>query len=125
MLSRRCPLYRFACSLNTSSPGSEKRAEVKHPIPPYAPTGKHHRNQAVCARKNDFTFAADSDSADNTHHAKFAALKQTSLNLNILVSIGGGGGSNPLFFLAGDVGKRAVFVASVEDEIWYWQSSQR
>ncbi|MES2354334.1 MAG: glycosyl hydrolase family 18 protein [Pseudomonadota bacterium] len=75
--------------------------------------GQSTSDTTVCAGKTDFELAADGSTVDNTYNTAFLTLKQRAPNIKILASIGGGGGSNPFFYMAGDSAKRAVFINSV------------
>ena len=50
---------------------------------------------------------------DDTFDAAFARLKKRAPHVTVLASVGGWGGSDPFFHLAGDAGRRAAFCESV------------
>lgn len=65
-----------------------------------------------CEGKEDFQLA--SSEVDRRFDAAFARLKERAPQLKVLASVGGWGGSDPFFHLAGDAARRAVFAASVQ-----------
>jgi len=63
-----------------------------------------------CEGKGEFAIA--SSQVDDTFDAAFARLKKRAPHVVVLASIGGWGGSDPFFHLAGDPAKRSAFAAS-------------
>ncbi|HVK55190.1 MAG TPA: glycosyl hydrolase family 18 protein [Burkholderiales bacterium] len=76
--------------------------------------GQVAADAAVCASKNNFELAVDGSTPDNAHHTQLLNFKQRAPNVKLLVSIGGGGaGSNPFFYMAGNQAQRTVFINSL------------
>ena len=63
-----------------------------------------------CEGKPDFAIATSQ--IDDTFDAAFARLKKRAPHVNVLVSIGGWGGSDPFFHLANDAARRTAFASA-------------
>jgi len=72
--------------------------------------GALSQDAARCAGKKDFELTTGP--LEKTFDAAFSRLKARAPHLKVLASVGGWGGSDPFFHMAGDPLKRAVFVAS-------------
>ncbi|WP_082680250.1 glycoside hydrolase family 18 protein [Paucibacter sp. KCTC 42545] len=72
--------------------------------------GQLPKDAARCAGKRDFELTTGP--VEKTFDAAFSRLKARAPHVKVLASVGGWGGSGPIFHLAGDAQKRAVFIAS-------------
>ncbi|MBY0236043.1 MAG: hypothetical protein K2W93_13765, partial [Burkholderiaceae bacterium] len=72
--------------------------------------GQLPKDAARCAGKRDFELTTGP--VEKTFDAAFSRLKARAPHVKVLASVGGWGGSDPIFHLAGDAQKRAVFIAS-------------
>ncbi len=66
-----------------------------------------------CAGKGDFQLATST--IDDTFNAAFARLKARAPHVKVVASVGGWGGSDPLFHIANDAAARAAFAKSAAD----------
>ena len=66
-----------------------------------------------CAGKGDFQLATST--IDDTFNAAFARLKARAPHVKVVASVGGWGGSDPLFHIANDAAARAAFGKSAAD----------
>ncbi len=66
-----------------------------------------------CVGKGDFQLATSQ--IDDTFNAAFARLKARAPHVKVVASVGGWGGSDPLFHIANDAAARAVFGKSAAD----------
>ena len=66
-----------------------------------------------CAGKGDFQLATSA--IDDTFDAAFARLKARAPHVKVVASVGGWGGSDPLFHIANDAAARAAFAKSAAD----------
>lgn len=73
--------------------------------------GQLARDAAGCVGRDDFEIAADPARA--AWHEAFVRRKQREPGLRVLASVGGWGGSDPIFHMVGDARARSAFVASV------------
>lgn len=71
--------------------------------------GQLDKDAQGCAGKADFELAGDP--AHARFDAAFQRLKAREAGLRVLASVGGWGGSDPFFPMAGDAARRAVFIA--------------
>ncbi|MDH0865665.1 glycoside hydrolase family 18 protein [Mitsuaria sp. GD03876] len=74
--------------------------------------GQLEKDAAKCVGKKDFEIGTGP--VDERFNAAFLRYKQRAPHLKIVASVGGWGGSDPIFHLAGDPAKRAVFAASAQ-----------
>ncbi|WP_343635868.1 glycoside hydrolase family 18 protein [Roseateles sp.] len=74
--------------------------------------GQLEKDAAKCAGKKDFEIGTGP--VDERFNAAFLRYKQRAPHLKIVASVGGWGGSDPIFHLAGDPARRAVFAASAQ-----------
>lgn len=74
--------------------------------------GQLEKDAAKCVGKKDFEIGTGP--VDERFNAAFLRYKQRAPHLKIVASIGGWGGSDPIFHLAGDPARRAVFAASAQ-----------
>ncbi len=74
--------------------------------------GQLEKDAAKCAGKKDFEIGTGP--IDERFNAAFLRYKQRAPHLKIVASVGGWGGSDPIFHLAGDPARRAVFAASAQ-----------
>ena len=66
-----------------------------------------------CVGKGDFQLATSA--IDDTFNAAFARLKARAPHVKVVASVGGWGGSDPLFHIANDAAARAAFCKSAAD----------
>ena len=66
-----------------------------------------------CAGKGDFQLATST--IDDTFNAAFTRLKARAPHVKVVASVGGWGGSDPLFHIANDAAARAAFAKSAAD----------
>ncbi|WP_423597318.1 glycoside hydrolase family 18 protein [Roseateles sp. MS654] len=74
--------------------------------------GQLEKDAAKCVGRKDFEIGTGP--VDERFNAAFERYKQRAPHLKIVASVGGWGGSDPIFHLAGDPAKRAVFAASAQ-----------
>ncbi|MGN7875470.1 glycoside hydrolase family 18 protein [Roseateles sp. 22389] len=74
--------------------------------------GQLEKDAAKCVGRQDFEIGTGP--VDARFDAAFQRYKQRAPHLKIVASIGGWGGSDPIFHLAGDPARRAVFAASAQ-----------
>ncbi len=74
--------------------------------------GQLEKDAAKCVGKKDFEIGTGP--IDARFNAAFQRYKQRAPHLKIVASVGGWGGSDPIFHLVGDPAKRAVFAASAQ-----------
>ncbi|RZI62240.1 MAG: glycoside hydrolase family 18 protein [Rubrivivax sp.] len=74
--------------------------------------GQLEKDAAKCFGKKDFEIGTGP--IDARFNAAFQRYKQRAPHLKIVASVGGWGGSDPIFHLVGDAAKRAVFAASAQ-----------
>jgi chitinase len=74
--------------------------------------GQLAKDAAKCVGKKDFEIGTGP--IDTRFNDAFARYKQRAPHLKIVASVGGWGGSDPIFHLVGDPAKRAVFAASAQ-----------
>ncbi len=72
--------------------------------------GQLPKDAANCAGKADFELA--SGPKEQTFNAAFLQLKKRTPDVKVVASVGGWGGSDPIFHLANDPARRAAFAAS-------------
>lgn len=66
-----------------------------------------------CAGKGDYQLATSA--IDDSFDAAFARLKMRAPHVKVVASVGGWGGSDPLFHIADDAAPRAAFARSAAD----------
>jgi len=74
--------------------------------------GQLEKDAAKCVGKKDFEIGTGP--IDARFNTAFQRYKQRAPHLKIVASVGGWGGSDPIFHLVGDPAKRAVFAASAQ-----------
>lgn len=74
--------------------------------------GQLEKDAAKCVGKKDFEIGTGP--IDTRFNTAFQRYKQRAPHLKIVASVGGWGGSDPIFHLVGDPAKRAVFAASAQ-----------
>lgn len=74
--------------------------------------GQLEKDAAKCVGKKDFEIGTGP--VDARFDAAFQRYKLRAPHLKIVASVGGWGGSDPIFHLVGDPAKRAVFAASAQ-----------
>jgi len=74
--------------------------------------GQLEKDAAKCVGRKDFEIGTGP--IDARFDATFQRYKQRAPHLKIVASVGGWGGSDPIFHLVGDPAKRAVFAASAQ-----------
>jgi chitinase len=74
--------------------------------------GQLPADEDVCKGRPDFSLNASE--REKRFDAAFAELKRKAPHIKVLPSVGGWGGSDPLFHMASDFSKRAAFVSSVQ-----------
>ncbi|MFL6697374.1 MAG: glycoside hydrolase family 18 protein [Vitreoscilla sp.] len=76
-------------------------------------TGQLPEDGPRCQGKGDFQLATSA--IDDTFNAAFARLKARAPHVKVLASVGGWGGSDPLFHIADEAAPRAAFAKSAAD----------
>ncbi|WP_431259580.1 glycoside hydrolase family 18 protein [Roseateles chitinivorans] len=74
--------------------------------------GQLEKDAAKCVGKKDFEIGTGP--IDARFNTAFQRYKQRAPHLKIVASVGGWGGSDPIFHLVGDPARRAVFAASAQ-----------
>ncbi|MBO9687726.1 MAG: glycoside hydrolase family 18 protein [Mitsuaria chitosanitabida] len=74
--------------------------------------GQLEKDAAKCVGKKDFEIGTGP--IDERFNEAFQRYKQRAPHLKIVASVGGWGGSDPIFHLANDASRRAVFAASAQ-----------
>jgi GH18 family chitinase len=74
--------------------------------------GQLEKDAAKCVGKKDFEIGTGP--IDQRFDAAFQRYKQRAPHLKIVASVGGWGGSDPIFHMANDASRRAVFAASAQ-----------
>ena len=87
------------------------RAEVGLAFLRLCGPGQLEKDGAACQGQREFSIAPAAE--HSAFDAAFARLKQREPGVKVLASVGGWGGSDPFFHLAGDASKRAAFAAHV------------
>ncbi|WP_187359876.1 glycosyl hydrolase family 18 protein [Chitinolyticbacter meiyuanensis] len=83
--------------------------------------GEYSGDKAICdsnrnskgAEGSDFRLAVNDSTPDVAAYEKIREIKERYPHLKITYALGGWGGSNSFYYLAGDPAKRAVFISSL------------